>query len=438
MIESHGKLLKPPADLWDRGFCIHFEYEHNQSYLSAGGSISLHVIAFNNGGEHQALVTAASIGPLIKKHQHADDAFELLAAELSQTPIAINQPLQLEPVFIPKPWGQEVWYTGIEDRGTSTVANVPIAWLLDVFSKELGSNGAPLLLKILDPHPAPNLGDLYFEMHEQKVEVYVVTHIDDDAWPNGSGKIRYGFNQSRIKEYESTADFLNDYVKQVSAYREVRQTSDDRIGALKREEGIEPGMPVSPQHYERLIARIPTALTQQELSLRDEMYEFTATRDLGIGDVVTVAPFVPHSLQHGVRVIEFQTPHYERFILSFGQEVLTQDHWDTEAAIGLARTEEASIPEVKNLMPGQDLVADFDEFKVIRIRLDSGQSTQVDLKSYVIAMGVDGEMNLRRHGHDLLIGPESGFYLSANDTTMVLENSRETQACILLAFEPTP
>ena len=58
------------------------------------------------------------------------------------------------------------------------------------------------------------------------------------------------------------------------------------------------------------------------------------------------------------------------------------------------------------------------------------------LDSYVIATGVDGEMNLRRHDHDLLIRPESAFYLSANDTTMVLENNSDSQACVLLAFEP--
>jgi hypothetical protein len=63
------------------------------------------------------------------------------------------------------------------------------------------------------------------------------------------------------------------------------------------------------------------------------MDDFTWLKPVSVGDVVQVPRLLPHALQHGVRVVEFQTPVYERKILSFGQRVLTQGHWDTEEAV---------------------------------------------------------------------------------------------------------
>ena len=33
----------------------------------------------------------------------------------------LNAPIPLQPIAIPKPWGQEIWYTGIEQRGVAEV-----------------------------------------------------------------------------------------------------------------------------------------------------------------------------------------------------------------------------------------------------------------------------------------------------------------------------
>jgi hypothetical protein len=435
MIESLGKLSSLPADLWDREGCIHFEIDHGQRYLDTGETVSLQVLTLKRNAGRCVLIWKESRFELTESHTQSADTFDKVAADLGMTPINLDLPLPLEPISIPKPWGQEIWYTGIEQRGISTVNGVPIAWLIDLFGTTLGTDKPPLLLKILDPHASANLGDLYFEMHEKKVEVYVVTHVDKDAWPDGKGKIRYGFDQNRIRDYESKDQFLKEYVNRVKAYQAVRTTIDDHLAKQKKERGIAQGEVVSPVIYEALMATVPQELSEAESQLRSDMYELTALRDLQVGDVITVDPFVPHSLQHGVRVVEFQTPHYERYILSFGQQVMTQDHWDTESAIGLAIIDDVSPPKPQSLEQGKDLIADFDAFRVLRVELAAGHKTTIDIDGYAIVMGVDGEMTIRRHEIDTPVRPECAFFISPDGNTIEFTNHGDTRACILLAFE---
>ena len=92
-------------------------------------------------------------------------------------------PVRLSPVHIAKPWGQEIWFTGMEARGESQVVNsdgqaLPISRYLSR-DPEQATRGQPLLLlKILDPLPTPVLGELYLEVHETKQEAYVVTEVN--------------------------------------------------------------------------------------------------------------------------------------------------------------------------------------------------------------------------------------------------------------------
>ena len=51
----------------------------------------------------------------------------------------------------------------------------------------------------------------------------------------------------------------------------------------------------------------------------DAVQAFMNPVPLRVGDAVTIPPRVPHSLQKGVHVIEFQTPVFERKILAAGQ-----------------------------------------------------------------------------------------------------------------------
>ncbi|SVC76745.1 uncharacterized protein METZ01_LOCUS329599, partial [marine metagenome] len=331
---------------------VRFEYKHERTYLATADTVTLQVALSNAGGKLECLIA--------ERFPDAADHFDLLASSLNQRPINLNAPLALNPVYIPKPWGQEIWFSGIEERGVSSCQGVPISWLLDLFGRHLGCNGAPLLLKILDPLPEENIGDLYFELHKKKVEVYVVTHVDSDAWPDGVGRIRYGFDQSLLARYESQFDFLADYRQAVGDYEQVRRAIDSGKPGLDRE----------------------------EITLRQAMYRFTALKDIRKGDVIRVAPFVPHSLQHGVRVVEFQTPHHERYVISFGQKVVTQENWDTKAALKVAKLD----PEP--FSPGEigDSIADFDEFTVQRITVEPGQTKQLDGGQYQILIGFSGSL----------------------------------------------
>ena len=76
---------------------------------------------------------------------------EQYAAWLAEHALASLEPgrvLQMQPLSIPKPWGQEIWYTGIEQRGISRfgdeTAGVPIPWLLP-FLPGQGELQMPLL-----------------------------------------------------------------------------------------------------------------------------------------------------------------------------------------------------------------------------------------------------------------------------------------------------
>jgi len=293
-------------------------------------------------------------------------------------------PLELSPVTVAKPWGREIWYSGVERRGVCSFSGgggrSPIPWLQAVVPESrLGKADEPLvLLKILDPDPEPVIGDLYFELHEQKREVYVVTGVDPGAWPGGRGLVRLGFDPRRLADYPDQQTFRQAYLRAVQAYEVVRRELDG-LAQL----GLEP----------------EPAQLQQERTLREIMNDFTCLRPVGVGDVVTVPPQVPHSLQHGVRTIEFQTPVYERKILAFAQKVLTQDHWDTAEAVQSMVLQAPPQPEFPLLQQGDGLrverVVDFPDFEVRRITLGGGACLGVEpLDTYGLLMVVSGTLQL--------------------------------------------
>ncbi|HEY0892512.1 MAG TPA: hypothetical protein VGE32_05585, partial [Cellvibrio sp.] len=115
---------------------------------------------------------------------------------------------------------------------------------------------------------------------------------------------------------------------------------------------------------------------------------------------VTVPKLVPHALQHGVRVVEFQTPVYERKILSFGQKVLTQTHWDTEEALALVDMDFSHLqtPELLSIAPESrvERIVNFDDFEVQRIQLDGRYL--FDGNGYSILMVLQGGLTLEAAG----------------------------------------
>jgi len=218
----------------------------------------------------------------------------------------LNAPLQLLPVTIPKPWGREIWFTGIEARGVCSVSDrtttIPLPALL-----ELAPDLRPLVLvKILEPR-ADEFGDLYFELHETKAETYVITHVDRTAWPGGVGQIRLGMHQGLRVRVGNDARFRAAYLAATRAYERARNAA--------------------------------TAA---------RMNQFIAHRSVRVGDVVHVPPLTPHGLLRGVRVVEAQTPVFERLLMSFGQDTPTQRHWDTERAVA-----------VMNIEPPTEIPTDF-------------------------------------------------------------------------------
>ena len=430
MIESLGHLQTPPdrSHLLKPGL-VHFTFDHREYYRPETPIRRLCVLVLNSAAGSRAIVSDQLLDTTRLPGSSAAAKFDSAANLLAVTPVPLDRPFPLEPVCIPKPWGQEVWFTGIEERGLSCAGGMPVAWLMDVFREPLGSSGPPLLLKILDPHPEPNLGDLYFEMHREKIEVYVVTGIDGQAWPDGQGAIRYGFNPAVLQEYDDRESFLRGYTDAVRRYEVIRRQIDQLLAEQQSRDGIKPGMVLTIEQQKAYLHQLPEELIESELALRSAMYAFTDVRPLGIGDVVTVENFVPHSLQHGVRVVEFQTPHYERYILSFGQQVLTQSHWDTEQVFEHAETGYRPMADPRPIARGIDLITDFEAFHVLRVTLEAGEVFDLSGPDYRVVMGISGE--LRAGEHSIL--PETAFYVPPGASA--IRNETDRPASFLVAME---
>lgn len=335
------------------------------------------------GAPLRALALAPSRPDLEPPQWREDEGLAECAARTGTALIELQAPLALRAVEIGKPWGRELWFTGMERRGTSAVVDgagrtTPLPFVLALAPRRFtGSTIDALnLLKILDPHPDPLLGDLYFELHTRKQEVYVVTAVDRDAWPGGEGAIRFGFAPERLQAAADTEAFCAEYAAAVAGYRAVREQIDGLLEHRRAEAGLAPDAPVMPARMRRWLADLPAELKARERSAREAMHAFTALRPLAVGDVVRVPIGMPHALQHGVRVIEFQTPVYERLILSFGQKVLTQPDWDTEAALALWRAQPPTTADaflrLRDAGAGDALLAAFPDFEVWRERPDAG------------------------------------------------------------------
>lgn len=286
---------------------------------------------------------------------------------LPDTPwISLVRPLKLNVHREAKPWGYEVWYTGIESRGVCSVEYASGRTLQLPAYLELSAGGrnqrpkkpvALPLLKILAPKPQMDSGCLYIEVHQEKWETYFVSHVDKSAWPDGSGKVLFGFSASKMAEFDQNeAKFKKSLLDCVHAYQRVRNQLDS----------VEP-------------SAAPDDLSAQEAELWSVVRSYFEFIDVRVGDVIRVPPFVPHSLQNGVQVVEFQTPTYERLILAFNQKVVTQNHWDTQKALDVARFNSGEKLH-RELCGGQtenlkswSVAVDFPGFQVLSIETLRGQ-----------------------------------------------------------------
>ncbi len=348
-----------------------------------------------------------------------------------------SAPLHLSPEYIAKPWGREIWFTGIEERAVCAVQTAtgccPLPWLIAALPQSLSgfNDRDPVLLKILDPSPEPIIGDLYFELHEVKQEVYVITAIDPSAWPDGQGGIRIGFDPAKRARYASDEAFKQAYQASVERYYEVRTMIDRQLDQHLADQADV----ATVQRAEVAQRVVPVELQEAEARLRAEMESYTAMYPLSVGDVVVIPRCLPHSLQHGVRAVEFQTPVYERKIVSFAQKVLTQSHWDTQEALEVSRIEDYSPPSMPELFHGAvrtQKIVDFDSFQAFRCDLPAGERFQLttDGGRYLLLMLVGGSARCGQ----LELQPEQAVLLPAAALPATLVNSSSEGAQLLFAY----
>ena len=229
-------------------------------------------------------------------------------------------PATLEPVTVGKPWGREIWYSGIEARGESRVWTDAGTEPLSRYLAHRGRAEPVLLLKALEP----SSGNLYLELHDTKAEVYIVDRID-----GGRDRMLLGACPDRRAA-------LGD-----AAFRFAL------LEAARRAEAGAVGM--------------------------DEVEAFMNPIALRPGDAVTIPPGMPHCLLRGVHVIEFQTPLFERRILAASQPVETQLGWDSSeavAAMDLSGRPKVTRAGARTGKRRAQIVARAPGFTVTRFRLE--------------------------------------------------------------------
>lgn len=438
-------------------FALHYSFA--QYYLPQQPSLTLCALVSLQRLEEQVRVWVAVVevddalaGDLAESANNHQTT-ENLAANYGAALVDLSAPLFLEPVAIPKPWGQEIWYTGIEARGLSKVAGeggaTPLPWLLSLAPQRLcrGLERQITLLKILDPLPEPVFGDLYFEMHEEKQEVYVVTRIDPEAWPDGQGGIRFGFDAAKRAQYDSDRVFKAAYLAAVQDYEQVRRAIDAQLDKCRGAAGLALDAPVAADTLKAWLAQLPAEQLAAEAQKRAAMEAFTAVKSLALGDVVKVPCYTPHSLQHGVQTVEFQTPVYERQILAFGQKVLTQSHWDTAAALEKVSIETPEPAPLKLLSAAAgctvEQVVDFDDFEVHRYTLAKEADCILPaIAAYGVLMGVAGSVAIgaalaseaQVATGALALEPQSACLLSPAQSGCPVRNVSAADAVLLLAL----
>ena len=360
--------------------------------------------------------------------QNPDAPLESIAKNRHAVIVNPEQSLRLEVLNIPKPWGHEGWYTGVEKRGvvkvTDEYGKTELPYALNIFKKQVLADHPEslILLKTLNPVSEDVIGDLYYELHEKKWEVYVVTEIDQTAWPSGTGIIKAGLHPDKIAEYQQnnaekwSEVLLKDFKKAIAEYENIRRQIDEST------------------------ADISTELSAQELLLRKKAAEFVGDCSVKVGDIVSFPVFQMHSLRHGIKVIEFQTPHYERLIVMFAQKVITQKHWDTADALSKMHPEIYQQPELEKLHQSAGMLVerfvDFPQFTADRISLDTGQTWTDQLAGqYHLLISISGQATVfPENGQTVILNPEEALFLAVSMGSYRVQSTGDTPLIYLKAM----
>jgi hypothetical protein len=296
--------------------------------------------------------------------------------------VPLRRPLRLVPVSVPKPWGQEIWHSGVEKRGTSRVelltpgglsVQVPLPYVelaLEIAQPERRS--ALVLLKELDPFDVPYYGELYTEIHLQKSEIYLVTALGPNCCPGGRGFVKLGTQAS-----PGNATSLETLSSTLRAFESVRKQVDAQLaaGGFDFAAQVASGAIGPKSLHDAKLRLVPAELLEQEKQAYSAVSRLFRLHEIGVGDIVRVPTHLPHALQPGVRVIEFQTPHYERMILSSNQKVMTQEAWDIDSGIPLIAADDGGAADAAitkaDSQTGEHVarIVAFDGLDVLEIRL---------------------------------------------------------------------
>ena len=330
------------------------------------------------------------------------------------------------PVYVPKPWGREVWYTGIENRGVAHVSDGTrrslLPWVLSVAPRLLtrSRDQNVMLVKVLEPFSDPLYGNLYYELHPKKQEVYIVTDIDEMAWPDVIGEIKLGVNQTIRRLHRDDKAFRRAFIDALRAYQAIRNRIDSHIQVGDRNNKLSLASSLTPKDKRELDRFVPMQLKKTERDLRRRVDMFFDSAHVSAGSVVKVPPYAPHAVQHGVRCLGFQTQHYDRLIFASCQKVLTQKDWDIEEAVATMLIDSDSQHETANSPQAtgspSEPIAVLEELSVCRMEILSGTSRALtnDKDYCVLCLRGSGAIDfglatksIALHGETVLFVPRS-------------------------------
>lgn len=376
---------------------------------------------------------------------------EWAAQKVAGAVVSSEAPLRLGLHYEEKPWGREGWYTGVEKRGVSSVVSAtgstPLPYAVGMFPVPLTGMVSPeiILLKTLEPIAEEVYGDLYLEVHQQKWETYLVLDVDAAAWGGDSGILRAGLSAEKLESFRKKGGDWKESLKlemtqAIGRYEACRRKIDSILEAVLEQKGTSLAEASVSLRKEITQAEISSETQEEETTLRREAESFFGRYPLDVGDVACLPPGVIHSLQHGVKVVEFQTPTYERLIAMFAQKVLTQEHWDSEKAVA-SMDICAYDPQPPELLPApaegvvRERIVDFPQFTVERFILPPDVTMKARREGgYRLLFVSEGAGKLTMKGVDYDLAPEEAMLLPATRGEFQLTTSGDAPFSVLLAI----
>ena len=343
-----------------------------------------------------------------------------------------NSLITLYPHLEHKPWGKEIWFTGIEERGQAKIESyfkkkkMNLTDFLYLYSNHCCNGQNQLvLLKILESIPERIFGDLYLELHEKKQETYIITDVNSQIHKMKTAQMKYGLNLDKRKTFKKLKFFKQSFFRAVMKYKKIRDFIDKQAYPQK----------ANIKQYKKNLKQISPECKKKELELRDEMNSYIGSYPVKKGDVISINNLIPHSLQHGIRCIEFQTPVYERLIISFTQKVIRQNHWDTKKAIRVMKKAFPYKQKLKKLKQTNyfdiELICRFKDFKVVRYRFFKNSRIDLSFKTYTLFIAMDDLSTAQIEKKTQLLTAEQGFLLpSFKKITLRAKKTAELIICI--------